>query len=277
LAIELAVLAGGGLKTVARRIRVVRRVAQLILHNAGSQPSVQKAAEALIDLSGESFWVDPQVDQLEKYREAIRDLMKYLPEKGKPATIDAEDEIIDKENPPDFFIDIRTYKEKVIDYILEHSDNATIRKIKNIDPINAADLKELERILWDELGTREDYQKIVPILKKHQLFAVTDEIYAELTYDGNLIISKLASDGSMIQKGLIDTYNSFLGLSISNQPWDIMKETSSASTGIQFSSINTMSVESMELILPIFPSVKYPMGSFLKCSPSFNRISAKTI
>ena len=163
LAIELAVLAGGDLKTVARRIRVVRRVAQLILHNAGSQPSVQKAAEALIDLSGESFWVDPQIDQLEKYREAIRNLMKYLPEKGKPATIDAEDEIIDKENPPDFFIDIRTYKEKVIDYILEHSDNATIRKIKNIDPINAADLKELERILWDELGTKEDYQNTTEI------------------------------------------------------------------------------------------------------------------
>ena len=32
--------------------------------------------------------------------------------------------------------------------------------------------------------TREDYAKIVPILKKHDLFVITDEIYAELTYEG---------------------------------------------------------------------------------------------
>ncbi len=32
--------------------------------------------------------------------------------------------------------------------------------------------------------TREDYAKIVPVLKEHKIFAVTDEIYAELTYEG---------------------------------------------------------------------------------------------
>ena len=32
--------------------------------------------------------------------------------------------------------------------------------------------------------TREDYEAIVPIIKEHELYAVTDEIYAELTYEG---------------------------------------------------------------------------------------------
>ncbi len=32
--------------------------------------------------------------------------------------------------------------------------------------------------------TREDYAKIVPIIKESGIFAVTDEIYAELTYEG---------------------------------------------------------------------------------------------
>ncbi|MBQ9425233.1 MAG: aminotransferase class I/II-fold pyridoxal phosphate-dependent enzyme [Erysipelotrichaceae bacterium] len=32
--------------------------------------------------------------------------------------------------------------------------------------------------------TYDDYGKIVPILKQHHIFAVTDEIYAELTYEG---------------------------------------------------------------------------------------------
>ena len=31
---------------------------------------------------------------------------------------------------------------------------------------------------------REDYEKIVPIIKKHNLIVISDEIYAELTYDG---------------------------------------------------------------------------------------------
>lgn len=32
--------------------------------------------------------------------------------------------------------------------------------------------------------TREDYEKLVPIIKKHELIVISDEIYAELTYDG---------------------------------------------------------------------------------------------
>ena len=31
--------------------------------------------------------------------------------------------------------------------------------------------------------TKEDYARIVPILKKHDIFVITDEIYAELTYE----------------------------------------------------------------------------------------------
>ncbi|MBQ4253263.1 MAG: aminotransferase class I/II-fold pyridoxal phosphate-dependent enzyme [Erysipelotrichaceae bacterium] len=32
--------------------------------------------------------------------------------------------------------------------------------------------------------TREDYAQIVPVLKQHEIFAITDEIYGELTYEG---------------------------------------------------------------------------------------------
>lgn len=32
--------------------------------------------------------------------------------------------------------------------------------------------------------TKEDYVKLVPIIKKHELIVISDEIYAELTYDG---------------------------------------------------------------------------------------------
>lgn len=34
-------------------------------------------------------------------------------------------------------------------------------KIRNIEPINAEDVKELERILWTELGTKSEYEESV--------------------------------------------------------------------------------------------------------------------
>lgn len=55
--------------------------------------------------------------------------------------------------------DIRTYREKVLDYLAAHSDSPVLRKIQRMEQINASDLKELEHILWDELGTKEDYEK----------------------------------------------------------------------------------------------------------------------
>ncbi|MBR3342498.1 MAG: DEAD/DEAH box helicase family protein [Clostridiales bacterium] len=163
LDIELAVLAGANMKTAARSIRIVRRISQILLQYSGSQSAVQANADALVSLSGEEFWVEPSVDKLEEYREAVRNLMKYLPSAGKPVIIDLEDEIIASDYEPEFLIDIRTYKEKVIDYLIEHEDNETVKKIKNIEPITAEDLKELERILWNELGSEDDYRKTTNI------------------------------------------------------------------------------------------------------------------
>ena len=55
---------------------------------------------------------------------------------------------------------MKTYEQKVIDYLAENCDKEVIRKIKNLEKINENDLQELENILWNELGTREEYFKI---------------------------------------------------------------------------------------------------------------------
>jgi YidC/Oxa1 family membrane protein insertase len=47
---------------------------------------------------------------------------------------------------------------------------------------------------------------------------------SDLTIEGNRILSTLDANGNIVSKGLIDTYNSFLGLNIGNRPWDIMKQ-----------------------------------------------------
>ena len=52
---------------------------------------------------------------------------------------------------------------EVIDYLIEHSDSEVIHKIQRLEKITNQDLKELERILWEELGTKEDYENTTDI------------------------------------------------------------------------------------------------------------------
>ena len=91
--------------------------------------------------------------------------MQFLVGSGKKKfDIDISDEVDAAEyQPEDTMIDIRTYREKVIDYLAEHLDSVVIRKIHNLEPITGADLSELERILWHELGTKAEYDEATDI------------------------------------------------------------------------------------------------------------------
>ncbi len=161
--IELAVLASGNISKAARQVERVRITAKYLLDYASGRPAVMAKAEALQKIASSDFWTSPGVDKLEKYREDIRTLLIYLPEKVHPVTINATDEIIIQEYTGDLLMDIRTYKEKVMDYLEKHSDNITVHKIKNLEKIDAEDLKELERILWHELGSADEYHNSTEI------------------------------------------------------------------------------------------------------------------
>ena len=76
---------------------------------------------------------------------------------NKKIVIHIDDETEDAGELDGELIDIRTYRQKVMDYLKEHTDNPVIQKIHTLEKINADDLKELEDILWHQLGTREDY------------------------------------------------------------------------------------------------------------------------
>ena len=47
---------------------------------------------------------------------------------------------------------------------------------------------------------------------------------ADASINGQQILSTVDASGKIIEKGLLDTYNSFLGLNIVNTPWNIIKE-----------------------------------------------------
>ena len=141
---------------------MVRKSARILLDYA-TIDSVRAKADTLKILAGTGFWDRPTISDLEKYRDEVRDLMQYIRPQDKPVDIDTIDETLEGEYHGNGLMDIRTYKEKVIDYLAENTNNPTIQKIRNLEPINANDLKELERVLWEELGTKDEYQKITNI------------------------------------------------------------------------------------------------------------------
>ena len=163
--IEKALLAFQPISVVSNHIKTVRLIAQFLLDEKASIPQVFAKSEDLKTLLGEEFWQNPSVMELERLRESVRELMQFLRGSGKRKfDIDIPDEIDDASyQPDDTVIDIRTYREKVIDYLVEHSDNPVIRKIYNLEPINNDDLSELEKILWHDLGTQNEYEQTTSI------------------------------------------------------------------------------------------------------------------
>ena len=55
--------------------------------------------------------------------------------------------------------ELQNYRAKVNYYIRQHMDNAVIAKLHTNKPLTTADIAELEKILWSEVGTKEDYQQ----------------------------------------------------------------------------------------------------------------------
>lgn len=163
--IEKIKMETGTINGAAEHIKNLRKVAKFLIEEKASVPQVLKKAQDLKKMAGEDFWNFASVSELERMRESVRDLMKFLVgSERKKYDIDIADNIDEAEyQPEDTAIDIRTYREKVIDYLVEHSDSEVIKKIHNLEPINNDDLAELEKILWHDLGSKEDYDETTDI------------------------------------------------------------------------------------------------------------------
>lgn len=159
--IEKALLASGEISQVTEHIKNLRLIAQYLLTEKASVPQVLAKAADLKLMMSEAYWPEVKVPELERLRNSLRELMQFLKGSGKQKfEIDIPDQVDDAVfRPGDTAIDIRTYREKVIDYLVEHSDSPVIQKIHNLEPINNDDLQELERVLWHDLGTQEDYEQ----------------------------------------------------------------------------------------------------------------------
>lgn len=143
----------------SRSQRKVIDIATLLQERA-SIPQVAAKMPVIKSITEAHFWEAPTLNSLEYIRTELRDIIKFLVgAENKKFTIDIEDTVVDK-GTADLILP-RTYKQKVLDYLAENRKHPAIQKIVNIEQLTREDIIELERIMWKELGTKEEYQKYV--------------------------------------------------------------------------------------------------------------------
>ncbi|NCD10132.1 MAG: restriction endonuclease subunit R, partial [Negativicutes bacterium] len=156
--IELAYLVG---KKGGKPKGDLRRKVAALTHY-GTIPAVTAQKDFLHTLLHTDYIDRGGINEFENIRTKLRELMKYIEfePQAKYETDFADTETGVEENPSDMGQDyLVNYKKKVNYYIREHENNPAIAKLKTNKPLTKDDVAELEKILWGELGTKEDYLK----------------------------------------------------------------------------------------------------------------------
>ena len=133
-----------------------------ILSHMYSIPQVKMQRETIEKIQTQEFWDNTNILELNAVREALRELLQYIEKKKRKVYyVDFPDVITEPSGgePIGPGIEMENYKKKVEFYLKEHEDNLSVYKLRNNKRLNEQDMRELERILWKELGTKEDYQK----------------------------------------------------------------------------------------------------------------------
>ena len=156
LQIELSLLDE---ETNAKRpIQSVQTIAEKLQEKA-TLPQVQAKMDTIKEVLSEVAWQNVSLQWLEKVRKDLRDLLKFILGQGdKSFTVDIADEISD-EGMTVGITPRMSYKQSVLDFLSNNRNLPVLQKIYNMEQLTTADIAELERILWKELGSKDDYDK----------------------------------------------------------------------------------------------------------------------
>lgn len=148
-------------KSIQSPVNIVVQTAEK-LSAKYSIPQVEKKKEIIEKVQTNEFWDKVTIIELDTVREALRGLLQYLDRQVRPIYYTNFTDSITDGTPGEPLYggnDLKNYRKKVEFYLKEHSDKLSVYKLKNNKKLTETDLRELERILWTELGSKEDYIK----------------------------------------------------------------------------------------------------------------------
>lgn len=123
-------------------------------------PEIMVQAELINQILHTDYLERAGINEFEHIRESLRDLMKYLPKKKVRYDTNFEDDILSIEWKESELAndDLKNYKAKAEYYVCQHQNDLVIAKLKKNKPMTQEDIKTLEKILWRDLGTKDEYE-----------------------------------------------------------------------------------------------------------------------
>ena len=155
LTIELGLLTDD--VDASKCVQRVQTIAEKLQEKA-TLPQVQSKMSTIKDVLSPVAWENASLKWLEKVRTDLRELMKFLVgEKGMWFVVDIEDVITDNGESSGITPRV-SYKQRIIDFLATNRQLPVLNKIYNLEQLTPGDIRELERILWEELGSKQDYE-----------------------------------------------------------------------------------------------------------------------
>ena len=154
--IELAYLAGK--KYSKARSDLFKKVSAVA--SVANIPEIMVQAELIDKILHTDYVETAGINEFEHIRENLRDLIKYIPVSKVHYDTNFDDEILSvdwKESELEND-DLKNYKAKAEFYVRQHMDDIVIAKLKGNVPLTAEDVQALEKALWSEVGTKQDYE-----------------------------------------------------------------------------------------------------------------------
>ena len=153
--IELAYLAGKSYgrarSDLFKKTRAIAKVANI--------PEIIAKSDLIEKILHTDYVEKAGINEFEIIRKNLRDLIKYIPTGGPQYDTNFTDDILsvdwkDAELEND---DLQNYKAKAEFYVRNHPNHIAIAKLRTNKPLTSNDLADLEDILWNQVGTKQDY------------------------------------------------------------------------------------------------------------------------
>lgn len=155
--IELAYLIG---KTHTRgRNDLVKRVKGIA--SVANVPEIMAQSDLIQDILHTDYLENAGINEFEHIRESLRNLMKYIIHTPHPTyETSFTDDILSMEWKESELEDndLQNYREKAEFFIRQHQDYMVIHKLKSNEPLTGDDAVQLQKILWETIGTKEQYE-----------------------------------------------------------------------------------------------------------------------
>lgn len=153
--IELAYLAGKGY--ARHRSDLFKKVSGIA--SVANIPEISAKSELINKILHTDYLDNCGINDFEHIRESLRNLMKYIPHNVLRYDTNFSDDILSTEWKESELEsdDLKNYKAKAEYYVRQHQDNSVIAKLKSNVPLTKDDIEKLEKILWSEVGTKDEY------------------------------------------------------------------------------------------------------------------------